>query len=230
MQAGSSAAGRDFAARHAEAVYLVADTPEAAALLAADYRRRAVAAGRAAEDVKLLVALTVVVADTEAAARDKDAELEEWVSDDAMLVMLSGHMQTDFGAVDLDRPLADFRTDGMQGMLAELRQRVPEVERPGLSYRNLLERFWRRRLVGAPEQVADQLRRYADAGIDGVNLVEMIRPDSFEEFVKLVVPVLQEQGMVQREYAPGTLREKLFGRGPRLPDGHPARGHRNMAT
>jgi hypothetical protein len=41
------------------------------------------------------------------------------------------------------------------------------------------------------------------------------------------VPALVERGLMQREYAPGTLREKLFaGRGPFLPDRHPARAHR----
>jgi hypothetical protein len=50
----------------------------------------------------------------------------------------------------------------------------------------------------------------------------VIRPDSFEEFVEHVVPVLQDRGLVQREYAPGTLREKLFGHGPHLPDRHRA--------
>ena len=31
----------------------------------------------------------------------------------------------------------------------------------------------------------------------------------FEEFGRLVVPELQKRGLVQKEYAPGTLREKL---------------------
>jgi FMN-dependent oxidoreductase (nitrilotriacetate monooxygenase family) len=222
MQAGGSPAGRDFAARHAEAVFLVANTPEVAAPVVADYRRRALAAGRAENDIKLLAALTVVTADTEQAARAKDAELEEWISDEGMLVMLSGHMQTDLGAVDLDRPLADFETDGMQGMLAEIRARVPPEQRTALTYRDLLKGFWRNRIVGSGEQVADRLAEFAAAGVDGVNLVEMVRPEGFEDFIEFVVPVLQQRGMVQREYRDGTLREKIFGRGPRLPPDHPA--------
>jgi len=43
-----------------------------------------------------------------------------------------------------------------------------------------------------------------------------------ESFIDLVVPILQECGAYKREYAPGTYRQKLFGRGDRLPDGHPA--------
>jgi len=36
------------------------------------------------------------------------------------------------------------------------------------------------------------------------------------------VPELQRRGRYKQAYRPGTLREKLFGRGPRLPVSHPA--------
>jgi hypothetical protein len=38
---------------------------------------------------------------------------------------------------------------------------------------------------------------------------------------------LQRRGVYKQEYAPGTLREKLFGRGPRLEAPHPAAGYRH---
>jgi FMN-dependent oxidoreductase (nitrilotriacetate monooxygenase family) len=222
LQAGGSEAGRSFAARNAEAVFVVASTPQAGGKIVRDVRRRAVAAGRSPNDVKFLVALTIVVGATEQEARRRDAELERWISVEGMLAMLSGHLQTDLAAVDLDRPLADFHTEGMQGILRDLRESVPLDQRAELTFRDVLGRFWRSRIVGSPEQVADELERWAAAGIDGVNIVEVIRPDTFEEFVEHVVPVLQDRGLVQREYAPGTLREKLFGHGPHLPDRHRA--------
>jgi hypothetical protein len=48
----------------------------------------------------------------------------------------------------------------------------------------------------------------------------------YEDFVDHVVPVLQHRGLMQREYAGGTLRHKLFGRGDRLPERHPAARYR----
>ena len=36
------------------------------------------------------------------------------------------------------------------------------------------------------------------------------------------------QGVAPTEYAPGTLREKLFGEGPRLPDRHPGASYRRL--
>ncbi len=75
-------------------------------------------------------------------------------------------------------------------------------------------------LAGAPEQIADTLQEWFEAGIDGFNLIYAVSPTSFVDFAEHVVPVLQRRGLVQREDRPGTLREKLFGH-PRLPNGHP---------
>lgn len=83
------------------------------------------------------------------------------------------------------------------------------------------------RMVGAPESIADQLEQWQDAGIDGVNMICQFFPQSYEDFVDHVVPVLQERGLMQREYAPGSLREKVFpGSGGRLPATHPAAQYR----
>jgi alkanesulfonate monooxygenase SsuD/methylene tetrahydromethanopterin reductase-like flavin-dependent oxidoreductase (luciferase family) len=82
------------------------------------------------------------------------------------------------------------------------------------------------RVVGTPEQIADELASWQDAGVDGVNLVNAGSPGPYEEFVDQVAPVLQKRGLMQREYAEGSLRHKLFGRGNRLPERHPAARYR----
>jgi long-chain alkane monooxygenase len=40
---------------------------------------------------------------------------------------------------------------------------------------------------------------------------------------------LQKRGRYKRDYAPGTLREKLFGAGPLLPQSHPGARYRHLA-
>ena len=82
------------------------------------------------------------------------------------------------------------------------------------------------RIVGTPEQIADELARWQDAGVDGVHMVNAGGPVPYEEFVDHVAPVLQERGLMQREYAEGTLRHKLFGRAAGLPGRHPAARYR----
>ncbi|MFN5687669.1 MAG: LLM class flavin-dependent oxidoreductase, partial [Bradyrhizobium sp.] len=76
------------------------------------------------------------------------------------------------------------------------------------------------RLVGTPEQIADALALWQQAGIDGVNLINWIIPGSYQEFNAHLLPELQRRGLAKREYAPGTLRRKLFGR-DRLDERHP---------
>ena len=46
-------------------------------------------------------------------------------------------------------------------------------------------------------------------GCDGFIVWPTVSPGMFEEFGRLVVPELQRRGLVQTQYAPGTLREKL---------------------
>ncbi len=63
----------------------------------------------------------------------------------------------------------------------------------------------------------------AQTDVDGFNLAYAVTPETFADFVELVVPELQRRGVYKTEYAPGTLREKLYGAGrARLPTTHPA--------
>jgi alkanesulfonate monooxygenase len=79
-------------------------------------------------------------------------------------------------------------------------------------------------VVGGPERVADEMLSWMEeTGIDGFNLAYAVTPETFVDFVDLVVPELQARGVYKTEYQPGTLREKLYGPGrARLPASHPA--------
>jgi hypothetical protein len=63
-----------------------------------------------------------------------------------------------------------------------------------------------------------------------VNLAYTVMPETFADFVDLVVPELQRRGRYKLDYAPGTLREKLYGQGrARLGADHPAVRFRSIA-
>jgi hypothetical protein len=51
-------------------------------------------------------------------------------------------------------------------------------------------------------------------------------PECFDDFIKEVVPCLQERGAYKTEYAPGSFRKKLFGN-DKLPDTHAAAVYRH---
>jgi alkanesulfonate monooxygenase SsuD/methylene tetrahydromethanopterin reductase-like flavin-dependent oxidoreductase (luciferase family) len=89
-----------------------------------------------------------------------------------------------------------------------------------LTRRGLIDQFIlgsrQRPIVGSAERVADTLIAYAaESGADGFNLSRTVFPECLEDVVELLIPALQERGAYKRGYAPGTYREKLFGRGAR---------------
>lgn len=223
FQAGASDSGRSFAARHAEGVFLIARSPAGAGAHIADVRGRAVAHGRRGTDLIFLQGLWFVIGDSEQAARQREAELLEWVSVEGLLADLSGKLGVDLGDVELDKPLAELRVPGVQGIVDTLRDSGDG--RAG-TFRDLAGRLLGARLVGAPEQIADQLEPWVRAGIDGVNVMDVPGHGAFEDFAEHLAPVLQRRGLMQREYAHGTLREKLLCGAARLPASHPAAAYR----
>ena len=85
-------------------------------------------------------------------------------------------------------------------------------------------------VVGSPETIASRLLDYQSAGVDGVQVMNAIMPENYHDFFEHVVPALQEKGLMQTDYHPGTLREKLF----ETPTGdvskrHPAHSYRGMS-
>src|SRR5438874_5087275 len=86
-------------------------------------------------------------------------------------------------------------------------------------------------IVGSAEEVADDLIAWVDeTDIDGFNLSRIVTPESLEDFVDLMVPILQERGAYKRDYMPGPLREKLFARSRLLPASHSAAMHRRRTA
>jgi alkanesulfonate monooxygenase SsuD/methylene tetrahydromethanopterin reductase-like flavin-dependent oxidoreductase (luciferase family) len=79
-------------------------------------------------------------------------------------------------------------------------------------------------VVGSPSDVADELIGWVeDTDVDGFNLAYAVTPETFSDFVDLVVPELQRRGRYKLDYARGSLREKLYGPGrSRLSADHPA--------
>ncbi|NLF05182.1 MAG: NtaA/DmoA family FMN-dependent monooxygenase [Actinomycetales bacterium] len=221
-QAGSSASGRQFAARNAEAVFIIAPSPEIAGQQITQTRELALAAGREPGDITFYQGLSFVIGATEEEAQAKAAEYEKYVSVEGYLAHIALVDKT--GRVyDPKTPLKDVDTNTMKGFLDYVANSVtdhePTVEDIALTIsRNT-------RIVGTPEQIADELERWQAAGVDGINVINWVIPGSFEEFADLVLPVLRERGLAQSEYAPGTLREKLFGY-PRLNERHPAAAYR----
>lgn len=225
FQAGSSTRGRRFAAKHAECAFIV-ETRESlrgAASVIADVRAQAAAQGRYRDDIRFFQGLSPVVGGTEAEAKAKEAEYLEQFSTEGSLAHLSGSVGVDMAALDPDQPLETIDSKAMRGFIKSLIESAPDKTQ---TFRDLMRtRLAGQFLTGAPEQIADKLQEWHEIGVDGFNLVYSVTPGTFVDFIDGVVPVLQARGLMQREYAPGPLRQKLFG-DPKLPERHPAAAYR----
>lgn len=85
-------------------------------------------------------------------------------------------------------------------------------------------------VVRTPDKVADAMEHWIEeTGVDGFNIAYAVSPGIFEDFVEYVIPVLQERGLVRKEYEDGTLRNNLFGF-DRLPDHHTGNQYRTLLS
>lgn len=229
-QAGASPRGQAFAARHAECVFMLGPTPQVLGQYVRDVRGAAATAGRDPADLKIMAFVKVIAAPTEDAARRKLADYAEYISYDGALALLSGWTGIDFSGYAPDQKLRYIETNAIRTIVHGFTAADPSRE---WTLRDLATYVGIGGagpvLVGAYEQIADQLEDWLAAGVDGFNLAYGITPGSFVDFIDGVVPILQDRGLVQREYAPGTLREKIYGAGRRkLPASHPGAGYRDL--
>ena len=225
-QAGSSGRGRDFAASHAECVFLTGKTIPMVKPVIADIKARAAARGRSPEDVLCFSLATVVVAETDILAELKLADFQRYVSVPGALSILSTNSGIDFSAYAPDDKLPRIRGDaGVHSIVDAFTVGDPGkvwtvrglAEASALGGRGPL-------FMGSPQRVADLLLEWvAQTGSDGLNLSAATCPGCFTDFVDLVVPELQARGHYKTEYRSGTLREKLTGGADaRLSPPHPA--------
>ncbi|ASU40150.1 N5,N10-methylene tetrahydromethanopterin reductase [Herbaspirillum sp. meg3] len=225
-QAGSSTRGRQFAATHAECVFVNGQSKDGVKNIVDDIRAQAMALGRAAADIKVFLGATIITAKTESQAKEKFAEYQRYVSSEAALVHAAASMGIDFAKYDMDEPI---ETGKSQAIVSNV-EAMTRSAGPQWTKRKLLEQMTlgsrQQPLVGSAEQVADALMGWSEqAGVDGFNLSRTVVPECFDDIIELVVPILQERGVYKTAYKQGPLREKLFGKA-RLPASHSANQYR----
>lgn len=229
FQAGSSPQGNAFKARHAEGAFISTLSPERSAQEIAKVRKLLEVEGRRPTDLLFLEGLTFVVGSTEAEARQKNEELDHYLSEEGQMAYFNSMSGIDLGQFDPATPLKDIVNEipGIQGGFLAFIERAPAGTTPTI--RDYLHASAQRfKVVGTPEMIADTIQAYGDAGVDGIQVMNIVLPGTFSDFFKHVVPILQKRGLMQTEYSPGTLREKMFPQsGPLIADTHPAARFRN---
>ncbi|WP_370692783.1 LLM class flavin-dependent oxidoreductase [Methylobacterium sp.] len=227
-QAGASGRGRAFAGRHAECVFISARDRASAREAVRAIRAEAVAAGRRPDDVKIFVGIAIIPGRTKAEAEEKRAEYLRYASPEAGLAHFSASTGIDFAAYGLDEPISYGQSNAIQSADAAAAQRRL-TKRDLLAELGLGGRY--AVLTGDAVSIADELQAWIEEGeVDGFNLSRIVVPESFSDFIDLVVPELQDRGIYKTAYGEGSLRGKLFGRGDRLPGRHAAQAFRHAVS
>jgi len=231
-QAGASSRGKDFAAGHAECVFVAAPSKVLLKKLVADIRQRAAALGRDPYSIKIFNLQTVIVGETDKAAQAKWQEYKSWVSYEGALTLISGWTGIDFSQYQPDQVLKHLHTNAIQSAVETFSTADPDrqwtvqalADWVGIGGFGPL-------LVGSPQTVADELQSWVEeTDVDGFNLAYAVTHESFTDVVELLIPELQKRGVYKKEYQQGTLREKPFNQGPRLAAPHPGASYRRTSA
>jgi FMN-dependent oxidoreductase (nitrilotriacetate monooxygenase family) len=224
FQAGASSRGQQFAATHAEGVFVHGTRPEIIAPLIANTRAQAAQLGRDPRSIKAFAVMTIVAAPTDEEAQAKYRSLVDFVDYDGAMVQLSGPVGIDLSTFDPDLPLRDIPSNGAQFAAKSFSSADPDRE---WTLRQIAEYIgvggFGPTVVGSPTTIVNELERWVEvADLDGFNIAYAIRPGSFVDIVELVVPEMRRRGLMRPSYEGRTLREHLYGLGQqRLRADHP---------
>ncbi|KGS08053.1 MULTISPECIES: LLM class flavin-dependent oxidoreductase [Burkholderia] len=214
VQAGGSADGRAFAARHAEAVFCASQSFDEALGYARELKAAAAGLGRG--DVKVLPGLTTIIGATEADALRRRDALVDLIPLRYGLNRLAGTLGVPVERLAPDAPLPDDLAlpDGGNGNHTFFHATLASARRHRYTVRELLREMagggGHRVIVGTPEQIADDIAHWFEAGAaDGFNLMPDVLPGGLQDFVDGVVPILQRRGLFRTEYEGTTLRDHL---------------------
>ena len=218
FQAGASAEGRAFAARHADAVFAATPTLDAARELRIDLRRLAVQAGRGEHEVRVLPGLSLYLARSRSEAQALFEQAHAHLGRAQRLTKLASILGIPVDGLPTERRLGpeDFPEPAQavrSRTHAELLRRRIASERPTLDALLVLPELvssahWQ--VVGTPADAVEQILAWqaADA-IDGLIVLPGGSLDSLDLFLAEVVPKLQSSGCLRSAYAGSRLLDHL---------------------
>ncbi|KAH8650013.1 alkanesulfonate monooxygenase [Xylariales sp. PMI_506] len=228
FQAGASSAGKNFATKHAECMFLPGMEPQSVRRSADDIRKRAVENGRNPATIKLIAGILVLVDETDEKAQAKYEDYLSYADTEGILTLFGG-----WTGVDLDKwgDDEDFKFTGpgaVQSLVSSWTATIPGTDGVKWTKSRIAKELSvggaHARAIGSAKTVADILQKWIEeADIDGFNLSYGINPGDFEDIVKYLLPELRARGVFWEDYYASTTRENYFqdGLGPRLREDHP---------
>lgn len=232
IQAGDSGRSRDLAASYADGLYThYADEINGRAFRA-DLHERLLSKGRDPQQFKIYSRLAVLVGENDADARERHKALLSYQLHEKLVVeYVTEIWGKSFAELDIDGPLpAEAPVEGhtvalglsyglyLDGPAEKAVERLRRIsaEHGGVGLRETLVLSAGTHYIhGGPVAVASELRRLVEAGAtDGFVIAPHSAPDWLKDFVRGVVPVLQDWGVYADRYYDETLRERVMREAP----------------
>ena len=218
FQAGSSADGKDLAAKKADTVFAIIPSITKAQNYYHDLKQRVEQYGRNPEDVFVMQGISPIIGKTDKEAEAKYQELARLVEIDQALAFLSRLFEFhDFSTYPLDELFPDVGDLGKNSFRSDTDRIKQEAIEESLTLREvaLREATPRPLFMGTPEKVADLMEEWFESrATDGFIIIANL-PSYLGDFIDAVVPILQERGLFRKNYEANTLRENLGLRIPR---------------
>lgn len=212
FQAGTSEAGRNFAAENSDAIFVNAEGFDDALAYYQDLKLRANGFGRDAQKLSILPGIRPIVGRDEEEVENRYEQAVALVTiEDAIVALGRPFNDHDFSQYPLDAPfpeLGDLGANSAKGGSDWIKKLARDEN---LTLREVALRFSRpnRDFVGTPEQVADAIQTWFDLSAADGFIINSLLPDGLQSFTELVVPVLQQRGLFRSEYSGSTLRDNL---------------------
>lgn len=230
LQAGTSRAGKNFAAKHAEAIFVAGHSPAVVAKNVAEIRALAKEQfNRDPSSIKFLALLCPIIGKTQEEAQAKYEELVSYGSEDGALALFGGWTGIDLAKYGDDEELRHVESNAIRSAVEAWSKSLPGVPKwtKHTVGNHIKVGGLGATVVGTPDHIADEMERWvAEADVDGFNLAYALMPASFEEVISDLLPVLKDRGLFWDDYAVdgGTYRENLYAKEgvARPPADHPA--------
>ena len=222
FQAGASVRGREQASKYADCVFTAQHLMEDAIAFRADMRRRAQGNGRHPDSIKILPGMALVLGETEEKAWKRKMMMEEALGFGPQLAKLARRIGMAVEVMDLDKPLPMEHLvpeEKFAGSIGFRRSILNLAAKERMTVRELALRYGggHQEVVGTPEQVADLMQAWMQAGAaDGFTLMIDMLPSGLHQAVEMLVPELQRRGLFHREYEHAMLKDNLGLTAPHL--------------
>lgn len=213
VQAGASEAGRELAARTAEAIFTANQTLADGQEFYSDIKSRLAKFGRRREELVIMPGIFPVLGGTEKEAQENYEFIQSLIHPTIAWSILRQY----YAGVDLSGYSLDDKAPPLPTSTELNKSRlklVSDLAARGLTlrqlYLSLATARGHRTVVGTPEQIADAIGEWFLGGAaDGFNIMPPVLPKALTDFVDQVVPILQRRGWYRTAYEGRTLRENL---------------------